>query len=237
MKRALLLPALLVVLGTGAVASAQKETAGKQEVKAVPAAAPLVRTKVKCDLMLPVVGLTQDNAMKTEKTLEGLKEDLYTCKACEVEYARAGECPSCHKPLTVMHEPVLGMVTTDAAKSQLRLQTREGMELKLSTIERALQAESIRVDTGKLMIPGHATLVVSGASTAEQATKLQKALLETKLFQSVEAEATPLAARIRVIANPTAPTLETVREHVKQVAPTFQLTDVIWNDWSVPATG
>lgn len=235
MKPALLIPVALALL-TGTLAS-QKEAAPKQEVKPVPAAAPLVMAQAKCDLTLPVVGLTADNAAKSKATLEAMQVELFACAECKAEFAKAGDCPKCKKPLTASKMAVLGMVTTDVARGLIKVQTKEGMELQLSKLERTLRADALTIDDAKLMIPGHATLLVSGATTPEQAASIQAALIDAKLFQSVQAQATPAGVRIHVSAGTTPPTLARTREVVTKVMASFKLGDVIWNDWMVPAAG
>jgi len=237
MKPTLWIHVALALLTAGTLTAAQKEAAPKQEVKPVPAAAPIVKPMVKRDLTLPVVGLTVENATKAKTALEGLQVELFACAECKAQFAKTGDCPKCKKPLTASKEPVLGMVTPDPAKGQVMLQTKEGMELKLSTLERALQVDAIKIDDGKLTLPGNATLLVSGATTPEQATSIQAALIESKLFQSVHAQATPLGVRIHVVASATPPTLARTREVVTKTMASFKLTDVIWNDWTIPAAG
>ena len=132
--------AALVILASGRVAQQQKDGVPKKEATPVPAAAPLAMTKVKVDLMLPVVGLTADNATKIKTALEAMKADLYRCAECKADFAKAGDCPKCKKPLTMSKETVLGMVTTDVTKGQITLQSKEGMALRLSALEHTLQA-------------------------------------------------------------------------------------------------
>lgn len=230
-------PFALVLLSAGGLATAQKETPQKPEAKPIPAASPIVKSKVKSDLTLSVTGLTAENAVQVKTALEGMKGDLYACGGCKAEFAKAGDCPKCKMPLTVSKEAILGTVTTDPAKNQIVLQTKEGMELKLSALERALQADAVKIDDKKLMLPGNATLVISGATTAEQATTIQTALTEAKLFQSGHAEATPMGVRVHVVADATAPNLARIREVVTKAGPSFKVTDVIWNDWSPAAAG
>jgi len=230
-------PAVLVLLSAGALASAQKETPLKPEAKPIPAAAPIVKSKLKSDLTLTVTGLTEENAAQVKTALEGMKGDLHACSGCKAEFAKAGDCPKCKMPLTASKEAILGVVTTDVAKNQIVLQTKEGMELRLSALERALTADAIKIDDKKLMLPGSATLFVSGATTAAQATTIQTALTEAKVFQSGRAEATPMGVKVHVVANATAPNLAQIREVVTKAGPSFKVTDVIWNEWILAAAG
>ena len=235
--KALSVPLAFVLLASGSLAFQQKEGVPKQEAKPVAAATPLVKSKAKCDLMLPVMGLTADNATKVKTALEGLKEDLYACPECKAEFLKTGDCPKCKKPVTATKVAVLGMVATDPAKGQVSLQTKEGMMLRLSALERVLQGETLKIDEAKFMLAGQATLLVGGALTADQTKALQDALNEAKLFQTVLVKATPTGARIHVVAGTTAPTLARTREVVGKVNATFKVTDVIWSDWTPMPAG
>lgn len=236
MKVLLLTPLALALLSAGGFVQ-QKEGVPKQEPKAVPAAAALVKPATKCDLMLPVTGLTVENAAKVKTALEGLKEDLYRCADCKTDFLRAGDCPKCKKPVTATKMAVLGTITTDPTKGQIALQTKEGMMLKLSSLERVLLPEMLKIDEAKLMLAGTATLVVGGTVPADQGKALQAALNEAKLFQTAMVKTTPAGLRIHVAAGTTAPTLTRTREVVGKVDATFKITDVIWNEWTPPAAG
>jgi hypothetical protein len=206
----------------------------KQEVKPVPAAAPTAKPTAKVDLELPVTGLTQENAPKLKTALEGLQANVYMCAACKTESDKAGNCPGCKSPLVASKMPVFGRVSPAADLSKISVQTKEGMQLKLSEIERALTASSAKLDAAKMTIPGTATLIVASATTAEQATAIQKALEESKLFSRVHAKVDEATKKttVEVVAGPTAPTRAKVDEALAKAAATNKIEDVIWNDWS-----
>jgi hypothetical protein len=206
----------------------------KQDAKPVPAAAPTAKPTVKVDLELPIQGLTQENAPKLKTALEGLQTEVYTCAGCKAEAAKAGNCPACKTPMVASKKPLFARVSPAADLSKISVQSHEGMQLKLSEIERALAASSVKLDAQKMTIPGNATLIIASATTAEQATAIQKALEESKLFQRVHAtvdESTKKTA-VEVVSGPTAPTRAKVDEAIAKAGATNKIEDVIWNDWS-----
>lgn len=231
MKSSFLFPAALALLASGTLALPWQKTTASQEGKPVPAAAPLMRSQVPCELTLPVTGMTAENTARVKSVLEAMKVDLYRCNECKADFAKSGECPKCKKPLTERKEVVLGTVTPDATKGLIMLRSREGMEMKLSMLEKNLEPEAVRVDVAKLELKGPMTLVIADAVTAEQALSIEKAMKEGKLFQTIEAEATPHGVLVHV-TGAMAPTLGHVREVVAKVNGAFKVKDVIWNDWS-----
>jgi len=236
MKTPFLLATVLSVLASSGLALPQDTTPRKQQAEPIPAVMPLVRTSAQCELTLPVTGLTADNMAKVKTALEGLKAEFYRCAECKSDFAKAGECPKCKKALTESKEVVLGAITPDATKGQLTVRTKPGMELRLSALERALKAESVHVDSSKLMLPCPATLVVAGATTQEQARGVEKALDDAKLFQSAQARSGAREVRVHVTGS-MAPTLGGVRAALTEANPMLQVTDVIWNDWTPTFTG
>lgn len=236
MKFRLLVPTVLACLA-GGLAAAQEAAPAKPQEKPIPAAATIAKGKLKTDLTLIVTGLTADNAAQVKTALEGMKRDSFDCSGCKAKFAKSGDCPACKMPLAASKETVLGLVTTHPDKHQIVLQTKEGMELRLSSLERTLLASTIKIDDKKLMLPGSFTLLVSGALTADLAQKIETALADAKLLQSGHAEVTPMGVRIHAIAKATATDLAHIREVVTKAGPAFKITDVIWNDWNLPAAG
>jgi len=236
MRTPFLLATAWTVLASGALARAQDTPPRKQQAEPIHAVMPLVRTGVQCELTLPVAGLTADNVAKVKTALENLKVELYRCAGCKADFTNPGECPKCKKTLTENEEVVLGLITPDAAKEQLMIRTKPGMELRLSALERALKAESVHVDTAKLTLPCPATLVIAGANTKEHAQALETTLDDAKLFQSLETRIGTHDARVHVQGTK-APTLGRVREVLAKANAMFLITDVIWNDWSPTFSG
>ncbi len=206
----------------------------KQEAKPVPAAAPTAKPSAKVDLDLPVQGLTQENAPKVKSTLEGLQASVFICSGCKAQSDKTGTCTACKTPLQPTKLPLFGRVSPAADLSKISIQTHEGMQLKLSEIERALTASAVKLDAQKMTIPGTATFVVGTATTAEQATAVQKALEESKLFQRVHAKVdeTSKKTTVEVVAGATPPTRAKVDEALAKAGATYKLEDVIWNDWA-----
>ncbi len=234
MKLTKLTSVTLAVLTLGSFAVAQTGNEPKKQepaasTKVIPASMRL--TRVKADLVIPVTGLTADNAAKLKTTLEGLKSPIYSCAACSEHFAIAGSCPACQAGLKEESKPVFSQVTVAPDQSSIKFQTNEGMQVRSSELERALKASSITIDNQKLTIAGHATLYVAGATKEEQATAIQKALQDGKQFQRVSAAIDPTSkqTRIYVTSSATAPTRAAVDGALAKIDPSYKITDVVWN--------
>jgi hypothetical protein len=234
MKLTKLTSVTLAVLTLGSIAVAQNGTEPKKQepaapAKVIPAATRL--TRVKADLVIPVTGLTADNAAKLKTTLEGLKSPIYSCAACSEHFAVAGSCPACQASLKEESKAVFSLVTVTPDQSSIKFQTNEGMQVRSSELERTLKASSIMIDNQKLAIPGRATLYVASATTDEQASAIQKALQDGKQFQRVATAIDPTTkqARIYVTAGATAPTRGAIDGVLAKVNPSYKITEVIWN--------
>lgn len=224
--------AALTLLVLGSVAIAQEGRSEKHEARAIPASAPILRTKSTVSLDLPVMGLKEENSAKVQSALEGMQVHLYQCEKCKAEFAEAGDCPKCKTPLRPTKETVLESVKTDPAKDAIAVQTMPGIPLRLSEVERALSRESVRLDETKMTIPGDATILVSGIANEEQASTIEKSLKDSGLFTTIHVQESPIATRIQVAAAGTAPTRMRVQEALTKAHPGARITDVIWNDWT-----
>ena len=215
---------------------AKQDPAKQGEAKPVPAAAPISKSTAKVEIAIPVQGLTQENAAKAKTALEGLQASVYACPGCKAEFEKAGNCTACKTALQPLKAPILARVAPAADNTAITVQTNEGMQIKLSEIERALATDSIKIDKTKMSIPGQATLVVSGATSAEQATAVQKALDESKLFQRVNAKVDESSKKlmIHVAAASTPATRAKLEEALAKAGGTYKLEDVVWNSWSAP---
>jgi len=233
MKVEKLLSVTLVLVASSSLALARQD----EKAKPVPASAPIVLSKVKLELAVPVQGLTKDNAAKVEESLEAMEVVLYECSGCQAMFPKAGSCPTCTTALQVESHPILDSVTVSPDDGKVTLHTHEGMQLRLSDIERALGAASVKIDGGKLNITGNATLVVAGVANADQAKAIQKALEDSKLFQKVSATPQGGVGMVEVTAGATGSTRARVEECLAKVAAAHKLQDVVWNSWSISKAG
>jgi hypothetical protein len=236
MKHTRIASIALAMAAVGSLATAQSEGRYKQDVKPVPASAsamkPIQKSATSVDLVLPVQGLTEENVSEVKGSLEKLSVNLYECSGCKSEFAKPGDCPACKKELTDSKQMLFSSVTTAADNGTIALASKPGMQVKLSEIERTLATHAVRIDRDKMTIPGKATLVVSGATTADQAKSIQSALDEAKLFQRAHAQAEENRTLIHVNASTTAPERAKVDRALTKAGPSFKITDVIWNDWT-----
>lgn len=217
------------------VASSSFVAAQDEKAKPVPASAatPLVISKVKVELEVPVTGLTLENAPKVESALEGLQAVLYDCSACAANFEKAGSCPACTSALQPEPHPILETVTVSPEQNKVMIATQSGMQVRLSDIERSLGTASVKIDDRRMALMGNSTLVVAGVANAEQAKAIQKALEDAKLFQKVSATAQGGLGMIEVTAGTTGSTRARVDAVLVKVASAHKLQDVIWNSWSV----
>jgi hypothetical protein len=234
MKLSTLTNVALVLLTLGPLAQAQTGTEPKKQepqpaAKVIPASMRL--TKVKADLAIPATGLTAENAAKLKTNLEALNTHIYSCAACSERFAMAGTCPGCQGNLKEENKPIFSQVTVTPEQSTVKFQTNEGMQVRLSDIERAFKASGASIDNQKLTIGGNATLYVAGATSDEAATTIQKALQEGKLFQRASAAIDPLnkQTRISVSAGSTAPSRASIDGVLAKIDPNYKVTEVIWN--------
>ncbi len=232
----------LALIVSGGFAAAQTQNPPKPEekpkpaqdekAKPVPAASPVVMSKTKAEVAIPVTGLTAENAAKVETALKGLQANLYDCAGCHAKFEKAGSC--CNAALKAESQPVVDQATIAADQGKVTIVTKEGMQLRLSDIERALGACSIKIDNSKLTIPGNAVIVVAGVGNDEQAKAIQKSLEEGKFFQRVKVTpATDGTGLVEVTAGTPAASKAKVEESIAKVAPAHKVQDVIWNCWRV----
>jgi hypothetical protein len=234
MKLSTLTNVALVVMTLGPLAQAQTGTEPKKQepqatAKTIPASMRL--TKVKADLTIPATGVTAENAAKLKTSLEALNSHIYSCAACSERFSIAGTCPGCQANLKEESKPIFSQVTVAPDSGAVKFQTNEGMQVRLSDIERAFKAGGASIDNQKLTIGGNATLYVAGATSDEAAANIQKALQEGKLFQRASAAIDPLnkQARIFVSAGSTAPSRANIDAALAKVDANYKITEVIWN--------
>jgi len=233
MKTSKLIPiATLSLLLAGSALAQERGVPSQEKAGPIPASAKIVKSAERCEVTLPVTGLTAEKEAKVKVALEGLKAEVYRCAGCQGEFRKAGKCPKCDEQLVVSNEVVLDEVSLDVAKSRVSMRTKRGMELRLSALERALRAESVSVDEPKLVVAGEATLVMGGAKTAAQAASIQKAFVDAELFETAHAAVTNGEVRVRVAANETPWSLERIRDVIGRSETAFKVVDVIWNDWT-----
>lgn len=220
-------PALALLL-TGSlttVQAAQKAQAPHSQVKEATTSKP----EVAVPLEFGVTGLTQDNREKVRESLTALRTQVYVCAGCKHEQAMAGTCAACKLEHEAKSEPMLLEAVPSVASANIRLVPMTARTLRYSDLEAALTKNAIRIDNAKFPLAGKPRLVLRGGS-AENAEVIEKALVDAKLFESVEATFDVPSGEIRIAvrAGATPPMHDKVSALIDTLGTKAKLTDVVW---------
>ena len=186
-------------------------------------------------LTFVVTGLTKDNAAQAKAALEALSAQDYACPTCGHREKAAGQCPKCKVDLKLEKETAIRSANADPTSGEVRIQVAGGHEVSLRDIEASLAAQSIKVDEGKLMLPGPAVLVLGGVSSKSIST-IEKALREPKLYSSVQAsfDSKDQVLRVRVAGGKSSLSRRDVIKALETSKAT--LSDVVWKGPAKRAT-
>ena len=212
---------VLLVLATAPLAQEAKKP---QQAKPTPAVA-----QADFKLSISVTGLTTDNQAKAKESLAGLSYQAFECASCKVEQTTPGKCPECKGDLASTKKPLLAGIQPSAESGMVTLTVTPGHPTRLSEIEGALKKNSIMIDPEKFTITGRAMLVIRGG-TAADATTLEKALTEAKLFERVRASFDEATSEIRIqVSEGSTPTTRTkVATTLAGSGSKIQLADIVW---------
>lgn len=179
------------------------------------------------ELAFGVSGLTKDNLAKVKDGLMGLTTHAYACAACKVEQASPGSCPKCQGALKAVSHPLFKQVQPSLESGTVALTLEPSATLRLSELDGALGKNSVHIDDAHCALPGHARLVIQGAS-AETTPAIEKALVDAKLFDEVKARFDAASGELAVMvrAGTNAPTRAKVVATVS--AAKARLADVVW---------
>jgi len=178
-----------------------------------------------------VAGLTPENAEQIRTSLRELRTQVYVCSGCEREYARAGTCETCKLTLRADERPVFQEATPAVERSSVRVRVAPGRTLRYSDLERALLANSIRIEGSKFPLDTPATLVLRGGSQ-ENVAEVERALNESGAFERAETRFEPSTGEIQVTVRPgrNAPSLSQLSSTLKSSGSKLLLADVIWGE-------
>lgn len=182
------------------------------------------------ELTLPVKDLTADNASKVEMALAALSREAYTCPGCHTQQAEKGKCPGCGGELAMQKLPVLKAAKPMPDRKVVQLTANPGAELRLSSVERALSSASVKLDEDQLHLGGKAQLVFRGTESDADASALQKALTDSKLFQSVRAQYDTASKETRAVVDAAdrGPTRTALAAALEKAGSKAHLADVVW---------
>jgi len=180
-------------------------------------------------IVLYVTGLTKDNQTQVKDALTAMSTQRYVCDACKHSQAEAGKCPMCKADLKSEKHPILSNVTVTPDASSVAI--TPSSSARLSEIEGALAKASVHLDSGRVAIPGKATLVLKEGA-ADNVTAIEKALKDAKLFDEVHAtfDSTRHELDVTVRAGTTAPMRSAVAKAIEGAGTKAKLSDVVWGD-------
>ncbi len=237
MKATRSLPSLILLAALGSLAGAQNAAVQpapkKQEPpKVQPKEASTAKVESGRELSFSVTGLTKDNLTKVKDSLQGLTTHAYTCEACKVEQASAGNCPKCQGALKAVMHPIFKQVQPSAEANTVALTIDPAATLRLSELDNALGKNSVKIDPAHFMLPGRSRLLIQGAS-ADAAPVIEKALVDAKLFDEVKAKFDPATSELAVMvrAGASAPTRAKVAATIEGAK--AKLADVVWGPMGV----
>jgi hypothetical protein len=233
-------PALLALLLTSSLVMAQSETPKAETPKAQdphgqvkPASA--VKVQAGTPLEFNVTGLTEANADKVEASLIAMERKAYVCDGCKHEQATNGRCTPCKLDLKMTKAPMFFEVVPSFETQTIRLTPMAASTLRYSDLDAALLKGAIKIDAAKFRLAGQPRLILRGGK-AEDVEIIEKALVDAKLFDKVEAETDAATGDIHVKlhASATPPLRSEVISVVEGLGTKAKVVDVIWGP--LPAT-
>ena len=229
----IVLPALALLLATSLTAQTETQKAKVPQGEVQHAAVPKVEPGL--PLEFGVTGLTQDNLEQVRQSLTSLTSQVYVCTGCKHEQAKAGNCTACKLDLEAKREPMLLEALPSVETTSIRLIPVATRNLRYSDLEGALMKNSIKLDPAKFPLSGKSCLVLRGG-TSEDAKTIEKALMDSKLFERVQASFDSASSEIRVVAHAdaTAPTYEEVASVIEKLGTKAKLADVVWGPPTTP---
>jgi hypothetical protein len=227
------IPALALLLTGSMTAQADIQKAQAPHVQVKDAAA--VKPESAVQLEFTVTGLTKENREKVQQSLTSLKTQVYVCTGCKHEQDTTGKCAPCKLDLVSRAEPMLLEAVPTVDSASIRLIPMGARTMRYSDLVGALTKNSIQIDAAKFPLAGKSRLVLRGGS-AENAEVIAKALVDAKLFQSVEASFDSASGEIRIAvhANATPPMQDKVSAVIDALGTKAKLADVVWGPSAPP---
>lgn len=230
------LAALFPVLLAGFVMTTGVEAQKGQEPKEVKEPVKVEKLQAGAPLEFTVTGLTKANLEQVRMSLTSMTTEVFVCDGCRHEQPVAGTCLPCNHELKAKKEAVLLDATPNVESASIRLTPAAARNLRFSDLSSVLMKNSIEIDPAKFPIAGKSRLMLRGG-TLDTSEAIEKALVESKLFESVKAKFDPLSGETHVMlqAKKTAPTHAQVTSILDKVGTGTKLVDVIWGPLPAPA--
>lgn len=228
------LPILLPALLGGSLIMARAEAQKAQEPHAQVKAEGKLQPGAPLDFR--VTGLTKDNLEQVRLGLTGMTTQVYACEGCKHEECAAGKCQPCNLDLKAKKEAVLVEAKPSLETASIRLTPAAMRTLRYSDLASTLMKNSIEIEAAKFPIAGKSRLVLRGG-TVETSEAIEKALVDSKFFELVQARFDAASGETHVVvhAKKTAPMYAEVTALLDKVGTGVKLTDVIWGPLPTPA--
>lgn len=225
----------LALLFTGSLLAAQVASQKAQAPQGQVTDAAATKVEPGMPLEFHVTGLTKENQEKVQQGLTDLTSQVYVCSACNHEQALAGKCSACKVDLTAKRQPVLLEAKPSVEDGSIRLVPIAVRNLRYSDLEGALLKSSVQIDPAQFPLAGKSRLVLRNG-TSENAKTIEKALMDSKLFDLVKAryDETSKEIHVAVHADATPPSHKEVASVIEALGTKAELTDVIWGPTSAP---
>ena len=210
----------LLLAGPGASAAQVPATQeGSRPKEAVAALEPR-------EFLLPIKGLTEENAALLQEDLKALTTQTFRCAPCKFEQAKEGTCAKCKAALKPETRALFTSIQPAPDEGRIALRIDPRVSVPLSRLESVLAKRTLRIDEEALLLPGSVQLVVRTPQVLDPGA-VQAALEEAKLFETVRAEADAATNQVLVLARAgkQAPTRAKVAAALKGTM--AQLADVI----------
>jgi len=175
-------------------------------------------------------GVTADTSLKAQSALAALTYTDWVCPKCAAVKAAAGKCETCAVDLVehaqrALQDAKVELADDGSAGVQLRLQP--GAHVRLGEVEKALEGTSAHVDRAALLLTANARATFGGASSEDDAKKLQKALQEADL-PGAQATYDEVRKEVLVDVRGARPTWAKLAEVGKGLDPALELADFTW---------
>lgn len=215
--------ALLALLALGTLPSSALPSAAQAEPVRAKEAGLVPKPRV---LEFPVTGLATENSTTVRTDLLALQLTVHRCKVCEKEQAEPGACHGCQGSLEAKTRPLFTAVAPSTASSLLALTADPMATVRLSEIETVLTARSVRIDDERFTLAGCVQLLVSNPPT--EATAVERALKEAKLFAEVKVEPEPSGSQLVLTVSSDAKPPSRAKVTAALQGAKARLVDVLW---------
>ncbi len=194
-----LISMIALVAVAPALSAQEKPAAQAQEKPQVAEASAIVSPK--SPISIPVSGVTKENAPKIQEAVQKIVHPGFACAKCQITLAKEGNCPKCNAPLQkeTSAKPVAKTIQVEADKGTIKLALDAGRTVKLSEIESAAKAAGATIKRTDLALPSWSRIIVAGPATPDSAAKLEKALMDAKVFASVDVEIDEVTKQLYVL--------------------------------------